>query len=225
MNKIFYKLDIDTSQNYSDLSKFINLVSEHNIKCSNDNAFLSTVGVKGFAVNIEAKDKEKFEQLLYTNNIRFESLNLSEKYYKYCLNTFPKKEKLDDTFIDGSEDIIISIEIPQIIDGPNGKQFLTEGTIARKDQIKIYTHSNERCGHHKPHVHCAYGDDNNYCVISLCSLEVIQPSNYKSARVKKIIEIVTQNLDKCRLAWNKTSGLLKFKLDADGKPINELITE
>lgn len=222
MNKIFYKLDIDTSQNYSDLSKFITLVSEHNIECYIDNAFLSTVGVKRFAVSIEAKDKEKFEQLLHANNIKFELLNLSNQYYEYCLNIFPKKEKLDDTFIDGSENIIISIEIPQIIDGPNGKQYLTEETITRKDQIKIYTHSNERCGHHIPHVHCAYGDDKNYCVISLCNLEVIQPSNYKSARVKKIIEIVTQNLDKCRLAWNKTSGFLKFKLAADGKPINEL---
>ena len=32
MNKIFYKLDIDTSRNYSDLSKFINLLSKNQIK-------------------------------------------------------------------------------------------------------------------------------------------------------------------------------------------------
>lgn len=222
MNKIFYKLDIDTSQNYSDLSKFINLLSKNQIESFYDTTFLRSIEVRGFVINIQAKDKEKFEQLLHTNNIKFELLNLSEQYYEYCLDTFPKKEKLDDTFIDGSENIIISIEIPQIIDGPNGKQYLTEETITRKDQIKIYMHSNERCGHHIPHVHCAYGDDKNYCVISLCNLEVIQPSNYKSARVNKIIEIVTQNLDKCRLAWNKTSGFLKFKLAADGKPINEL---
>lgn len=136
-------------------------------------------------VKIEATNKEKFEQLMVENNIAFKYLDLSEQYEKYCLSVSPKKEKLDDTFIDGTEDIIISLEIFPIIDGPDGKHLLTEETITRKDQIKIYTHSDERCGHHIPHVHCAYGYDRNYCVTSLCNLDVIQPLNYKSAKIKK----------------------------------------
>lgn len=224
MDKIFYQLDFDTSQNDRDMCKFINLVSKHKIETSFDTSFTYSIGLKQLVVKIEATNKEKFEQLMAENNIKFKYLDLSEQYAEYCLRAFPKKEKLDDTFVAGTEDIIISLEIFPIIDGPNGKQLLTEETITRKDQIKIYTHSDERCGHHIPHVHCAYGDDRNYCVISLCNLDVIQPLNYKSAKIKKIKEIISENINKCRLAWNKTSSILKFKIDGDGNPINELET-
>ena len=61
-----------------------------------------------------------------------------------------------------------------------------------------------------------------YCVISLCNLDVIQPLNYKSAKIKKIKEIISENINKCRLTWNKTSCILRFKIDGVGNPINEL---
>lgn len=58
MNKIFYKLDIDTSQNYSDLSKFINLLSKNQIESFYDTTFLRSIEVRGFVINIQAKDRK-----------------------------------------------------------------------------------------------------------------------------------------------------------------------
>ena len=102
-------------------------------------------------------------------------VDLSGKYDEWINKCSFKKVKLDDSFLDNEKNIqnVLEVEIPQIIELLDGSQLLTEEEIVRKDGIKLYTHSNEQCGHHIPHIHVYYNCYNNFCVISLRNFEVI----------------------------------------------------
>lgn len=116
-------------------------------------------------------------------------VDLSGKYDEWINKCSFKKVKLDDSFLDNEKNIqnVLEVEIPQIIELLDGSQLLTEEEIVRKDGIKLYTHSNEQCGHHIPHIHVYYNCDKNFCIISLRNFAVIEPSKCeKRAKIKKM---------------------------------------
>ena len=92
----------------------------------------------------------------------------------------------------------------------DGRLILNEGTIDRKDNIKIYVRSKEKSCHNIPHVHVWYNDYDNYCVISLINFELITPDNAKKRVVNNSIELIKENFDKCKIEWNKSDALIKI---------------
>jgi len=163
-----------------------------------------------FSVDVLAS--KKFESILSNNSYNYESFNLNSAYKEWKSSTENTKEKLDTRFIDNSQEQIIGeYTFPEILETENGTQILTEEEICRKDCIKIYTHSNENCGHHIPHVHIAYNDDRNYCVISLKDKSVIEPPNCQRAKIRKVVQLLNEHFDEAVDAWNRTTGFCKIK--------------
>lgn len=218
MEKIFYRIPMDLSNPY----KLICLLSNHQDKDKIgdvliESSFGFSIGVN-YLYSLTSQDSTFFESLLKENQIEFERLDLSHEYHEYQITHTVNEplEDLDSSFLcDDEMDIIIDKDIPQIICGQGTTRVLHEEEIARKDNVKIYVHSNERCGHNIPHVHIKYNDNDNYCVISLVDISVIAPKNLKNAKTKDICDLVNTHLQKSRAAWNRTNSLLKFKKDKE----------
>ena len=221
-DKVFYKLSIDNTQDFTDFCRYVNALNECNISSHTENAFAYYIGMKEMLVSINKNDINKHEEILMQKKIGFEKLELEKEYQKYLDENYPVKEKLEDSFLDKDQiNVIEEIRIPQIIEGPRGQQLLIEEKVAKEDGIKIYTHSNEQTGHNIPHVHIEYNNDRNFCVISLIDFSVIEPKKSNFAKIKKCVELVKKYCQKCRQAWNKTSGRIKFRTDSYGIPTDE----
>lgn len=219
MEKIFYRIPLDLSNPY----KLICLVANNTNK--NDlgdviieSSFGTSIGVD-YLYSLSVLSQIAFESLLEQNNIAYEKLELNNQYQEYLVTRTNNEplENLDTSFLCNDEmDIILDIDIPLVICGPGTTRVFLEEEITRKDKVKIYVHSNERCGHHIPHVHAKYNDNDNYCVISLVDISVLVPINLKNAKTKDICELVSNHLQASRAAWNRTNSLLKFTKDKDG---------
>ena len=181
----------------------------------------------GRLVYIDDKDAKVFFQKLKEKNISFEILDLNEKYDEFTKSKCtPEIEKLDDSFFLTEKEkikVITTIKIPKIIECSNGKQLLTEGKIVDKDGITLYIYSNEQSKHHKPHVHIAYNDDNNFLEIDLKNFEIIKQKkrNGNPKKVNKCIELVKEYITESRLEWNKSNARIKFKVNEKGVPTDE----
>ena len=161
--------------------------------------------------SIDGKDSKQFEEILSAHSYKYISHDLNSAYEEWKSSNSNKKEELDDKFIDASSiQIVGEYNFSEIRETENGTQILTEEEICRKDCIKIYTHSNENCGHHIPHIHVSYNNDRNYCVISLKDRSVLQPINYNSAKVKKALQLLNEHFDEAVEAWNRTTGHCKL---------------
>ena len=84
--------------------------------------------------------------------------------------------------------------------------------IIRFDSFKAKVNSNEKTGHHRPHVHIEYKNINYVCTIDDI-VEVIEPKNERTGICKYICSIVARNISKCRTEWNKISSNYKFSDD------------
>jgi len=214
LEKIFYRIPLDLTNPY----KFICLLSNHKNRDKIgeiiiESSFGFSIGID-YLYSLKSQDSSNFESLLKDNQIDYEKLDLSHKYHVYQINHTANEplENLDSSFLCNDEmDIVVDTDIPQIICGPGTTRVLHEEEIVRKDNIKIYVHSNELCGHHIPHVHVKYNDNDNYCVISLVDVSVLVPKNLKNAKTRDICKLVNTHLQKSRAAWNRTNSLLKFK--------------
>ena len=215
--KEFYIIKKQTSDPYEMVCFLAN--NMRGITVLLETRFAQYAGIHDSLYSIDSEKKESFESKLKEHGYSYQNMNLWSEYSQWVAVTKYNKPKLNADFVKNST--ILSIgeyEIPKIVETDTGAQYSTEQEICRKDQIKIYTHSNELCGHHIPHIHIAYGDDWNYCVISLVDLSVIEPCGYNGAKIKKSKEILAKHLNESRLAWNKTNGIIKFVIDKEGNP-------
>lgn len=188
-----------------------------------ESGFAKFKNIRETLYSVNYADYTAFEKLLMCNNFSFEEKLLYDDYLVWKSSITPTKKKLDDSFLDMDKIIFVGkFSFPKIVENDQGSQSLNEGQVVRKDSVKIYTNSNENCGHHTPHVHIWYGNDKNYCVISLTDYSVIEPENYTNAKIRKSIDLLKMNIVKARIAWNQTSGTLKFSLDKDGLPTSSL---
>lgn len=224
MNKTFVLVKINNKESYRDFCKYVSAINKLNFQILWNYKFQHFCEIsldEGQLVYIDEQYKDEYIVCLKKNDISFEIKDLSSKYDEW-VNIHCSKEVLDDSFYNAEcVQMVKEIEIPQIIELLDGTQLLTEEEIVRKDGIKLYTHSNEQCGHHIPHVHVWYNDDKNYCVISLKDFKVIEPCNcLKRAKIKKCVELLKKNINDSRLAWNRSSGNLKFKV-VEGIPLDE----
>ena len=169
----------------------------------------------GRLVYIDDKDTEVFLKKIKEKNISFEILDLNEKYDEFTkAKCLPEIEKLDDSFfLPNDTEIVAEEEFSEIRELPDGSQYLTEEEIVRKDCIKLKVHLKETCGHHKPHLHAEYNDVKNFCVIDLKNFSIIEPKHCeRRARFKKCIALAKKYVVQARLVWNKSSGIIKFKV-------------
>lgn len=227
MEKIFILIKINNKKSYKPFCEFVYAIYDLDFQILLNYKFQYFCKIdfnEGMLVYIDEVNKNTFINALLLKNIPFEIKDLSNEYIIWMEKKDNIYEKLDDSFLKlDLQETIVSIEIPQIIENPDGSQYLIEEEIIRKDKIKIYTHSNEQCGHHIPHVHIEYNNIRNFCVISLKDFCVLQPKNcLKSAKIKKCIALLMNYIDDARLSWNKSSGRVKFKI-VDGRPTSEFI--
>lgn len=226
MKKIFVLIKVNNKESYKLFCDFVNAIHNLTFQILWDYKFqyYCEIGFdSGHLIYIDEANKDEFIGAISKNNIPFKIMDLSRKYDEWINKCSFKKVKLDDSFLDNEKNIqnVLEVEIPQIIELPDGSQLLTEEEIVCKDGIKLYTHSNEQCGHHIPHIHVCYNGDKNFCVISLRDFAVIEPSKCeKRAKIKKCIGLLKDNIDDARLAWNRSSGNIKFKV-SNGIPLDE----
>lgn len=175
--------------------------------------------------SIEEQHKEHFEKILKDNGVSYMIVDLEEESnVLFGKKQSDLKEKLDTDFLLNTEiEIVIDEFIQVVMEGLGDQIILHEEEVARRDKIRIYTHSNEQCGHHIPHVHVEYNNDKNYCVIDLSNYDIIQPKDYSSAKIKSIIPLLKEHIVQARTAWNRTTGMMKFILDNDGNPTDKYI--
>lgn len=218
MDKVFYKIPLDVANPY----KLVCLISNinNNDELGNvliESSFGFSIGID-YLYSVSEHQHTFFENILNENNIIYERLELNKLYNDYKKNHIANEpvENLDTSFFcDDCIDIFLDEDIPQIICGQGETRVLLEEEIVRKDNIKIYVHSNERCGHHLPHVHVKYNDNDNYCVINLVDITVLVPSNLRNAKTKVISDLLGHHIQKARAAWNRTNSLLKFIKNGD----------
>lgn len=188
-----------------------------------ENRFAASLGITDPLYSIDTAKRDVFELILSDNGFTFERLMVDDEYNNWVNSLYCKNEELEDEFLNHTDVFLIrEFFVPRILEGIDGNQIITEEEVKRKDNIRIYTHSNENCGHHIPHVHVKYGDKKNYCVISLTDCSVIEPQKKQGAKIRKCMELLNTCIDDARLAWNRTSGLQKFVIDETGKPTNML---
>lgn len=218
MDKVFYKIPLDVTNPY----KLICLISNNNNQAELGNivvesSFGFSIGID-YLYSLSEHQQTYFENLLNQNNIAYEKLEINKQYQDYKKNHIANEplENLDTSFLcDDKMEVFLDVDIPQIICGQGETRVLHEEEIVRKDNVKIYVHSNERCGHHLPHVHVKYNDNDNYCVINLVDITVLVPSNLHNAKTRDICELLSCHIQTARAAWNRTNSLLKFIKSGD----------
>lgn len=219
--KVFYTVEEndDYQKKYENSYRFVCLVANEPVRSNVNNIlqekrFGKKIGLSNlYSVPIEYE--VYFDKVLKENNFKFTKYDLENKYEEYLQETEPNEsyEILDTSFLQGQQPIyILDVDVPEIILSSGENRSLTEGTVDRKDNIKIYIHTNEKCGHHIPHIHVKYNENDNYCVLSLVDLSVIVPEKLKksNAKLKEIRKLVTKNMQKARKEWNSCDNLLKF---------------
>lgn len=224
MNKIFYKLDIDYRKDLRSLCDFITLTYANGIKSYIDYRFVYSLGIKGFVVGIEINNKEQFESLLLSHDINYVFLGLSKEYSFYKSNNSHEKASINSLTSKNDDKIIPIFTVNDDVYGSSKtSRTLSEGFLFKQAQISIYIKSNEMSGHFVPHVHCNYGDKINYCVLSLIDMKVLSPKNKCLKNLSKIVKVVSEHINECRVGWNKAISLIKFKTDSNNQPTDELI--
>lgn len=210
--KVFYKIDNRNNAFTTFICDLRNLELECYQNCSFE-YYVKQYGL--FCFNED--DIQRAEKEMTRYNVQYIKVGLSDEYaiFKNSHQNLDNTEELDKDYIDNdSMNFIASDSFPRIILMPDGRQLLTEGTVAKSDydKIKIYINSNERAGHNIPHIHAQYNTNRNYCVVSLVDLKIIEPKELKegNAKTKKIIKLINDNLLKAREEWNRCDNLLKF---------------
>lgn len=216
-NIVFYLLNINTKESYSKFYEYIDYLNKYNISAYQNQFFqYEAMGLDcGQLVYISIENEDVFLEILDKCKIEAEKKDILSDYNIWLKKRTIKKERLKQINVDETTiEIIHEESFPKIYEALDGSQYLTEETIIKKDKIRIYTNSNEQTGHHIPHVHIQYNEENNFCVVSLIDLSIIEPKgNPKTARIKKCINLLEIHINKARLAWNKTSGNIKFKVE------------
>ena len=217
---VFYFVDVDCRDSYRDFCNYVNGLYSYNVSVYWNQRFQYDYmkSLKGQLVYLSIEDEEIFKSILKKCNVSFEKKEILDKYNDWLDSRTVKKERLDSNSIDENKmEVFYKEQIPEIIETLDGSQYLTEETVAKKDSIKLYTYSNEQSGHFTPHVHVQYNQEKKFCVISLVDFKVLAPNNCPlTPKVKKCIELLKDNIDDAREAWNKTNAQIKFKY-VDGK--------
>lgn len=206
----FYTIQAKDKDNPYEVAIFLanNL---RNIQILFESNFAFSIGMDIRLYSVDVLESQRFEAILSDNSYDFESYELNSAYEEWKSSTMNIPKALDSRFIENDqEQIICECSFPEIRETENGTQILTEEEICRKDCIKIYTHSNENCGHHVPHVHVAYNDNRNFCVISLIDKSVIEPVNCRRAKANKAVQLLNEHFDEAVNAWNRTTGHCKI---------------
>lgn len=208
--RMFYNVQPQDDTNPYEVICFLaNQMLGIQILIESDFAYSQGMDIRLFSVS--ENDCRKFETILSSFSYNYKKFDLNDAYKKWKASSDNQKETLDDDFIDSDFiQVVGEYSFPEILETNNGTQILTEEEICRRDCIKIYTHSNENCGHHIPHVHVAYNDERNYCVISLNDKSVIEPKNCRRARIKKAVQLLSEHYDEAVKAWNRTTGHIRI---------------
>lgn len=166
-----------------------------------------------YICSISILDEYMFETKLKAAKISYEKFPLNKEYKDYIksINLNDDYDRLKSSFLDEKNTILIAeTEIGDAELYSDIAKTLLEGTVNKKDKMKLYIHSNEKCGHSTPHIHAAFGDDKNYSSISLIDLQIIESNHAYCKKDKMLIDFVEDNLQKARQEWNKCETLLKF---------------
>lgn len=217
MNRYFYQIPLDQSNPYKLVCLIANYPHDDLGDVVPEYKFGIQIGLTNL-YSLSSSDPKTFECLLDQHNIAYRKCDLEVQYQLFIQNHNPNEpiDRLETSFL--CDENVVSIaetEIPEIICASGTSRILLEEEISRKDKMKIYVHSNERCGHHIPHVHAKYNDNENYCVINLVDVTIIQPKDLHNAKTKELCKFVNDNLQNSRAAWNRTNSLLKFKRIGD----------
>lgn len=171
-------------------------------------------------VNEDAKSK--FEKACMSLSINVEELDLWTEFERYSLSELPYVPSKQSPISTSNQKAICESTFEHIICGEGITQVLTEGTVARKDNIRIYINTNEETNHHIPHCHVDYNNEKNYCVLSLIDLTKIAPDgDRRNAIIKKAQGVLRDNLQDARKMWNsiKSKGKFVFR---DGQYTDEV---
>lgn len=183
-----------------------------------------------FLVIIESRVKNEFIDMCSKNDIGFRFYDeLIPEYERYVDMKVNEKESLSKNDFDNVQvyEVVTEKEIEPIICGEGTTRILLEKTIEKTAKLKIWIGSNERTGHHLPHVHADY-DNEKYAVFNLIDLSVIdsRAKTGLNAKTKELKELIEQNIIKAREIWNQTNALLKFPTITDQIPYTpQLIKE
>lgn len=221
MKKFYAIKQKDASNPYELILLIANLLPKSQVLI--ESSFAKSQGIQETLYSVDFADCEAFEELLIKNSFGFEEKSLYDNYLIWESSMKTTEIKSDDDFLDLDNIILVGeYSFSKIIENNRGLQSLNESEVVRQDSIKIYTNSNEDSGHHIPHVHIWYGNNKNYCVISLIDYSVIEPERHINAKIRKAIDLLKKDIAKARIAWNQTSGKLKFSLDMNGIPTSEI---
>lgn len=206
----FYTIQAKDKDNPYEVAIFLaNNIQNMQILLESNFAFSIGMDIRLYSVDV--LESQRFEAILSDNSYNYKSYDLNSAYEEWKSSTMNIPKVLDSSFIDNDqEQIICEYSFPEIRETENGTVILNEEEICRKDCIKIYTHSNENCGHHVPHVHVAYNDNRNFCVISLIDKSVIEPVNCRRAKAKKAVQLLNEHFNEAVDAWNRTTGHCKI---------------
>lgn len=206
----FYTIQAKDKDNPYEVAIFLaNNIQNMQILLESNFAFSIGMDIRLYSVDV--LESQRFEAILSDNSYNYKSYDLNSAYEEWKSSTMNIPKVLDSSFIDNDqEQIICEYSFPEIRETENGTVILNEEEICRKDCIKIYTHSNENCGHHVPHVHVAYNDNRNFCVISLIDKSVIEPVNCQRAKAKKAVQLLSEHFNEAVDAWNRTTGHCKI---------------
>lgn len=219
MNKNFYIVNLDYSKSYKPLCDLVNYSAINQIHWIIETSFSSYLKLDKILYSCNKEDTEKFEEMLKKYNVSFKKVSGKEKDYQDYLNTFSRGSTCGKKIPDNNQKLIFEEKVPQIIEGSNGRQYLTEGTIINKDKIRVYVESNEMCKHNIPHAHVDYNHDFNVFSISLVDFSILA-GNSKGPKARKAIELLTNNIVKAKQIWNTCANHSKFDCNDKGDLLN-----
>lgn len=104
---------------------------------------------------------------------------------------------------------------PEMINNDGSFHFF-ERVLVRDQQIRIFVHSNEVCGHSRPHVHATY-DHYEYQISIDDPIEILRadgPDRYGLFLIKGYFS--PSKIQDFRKAWNGIKSDYKF-IEANGK--------
>lgn len=98
------------------------------------------------------------------------------------------------------------LELARFMIMPDPTRFVE---LTRQDGVKFIVHSNEKCGHHKVHVHIECGDAEY--VLSIPEANILAASGKISKfKLKKAQEYVKDNSAFFAEGWNKYTNWIKI---------------
>lgn len=224
MNRAFYLMGKEITRNY-EWTKLVNYpYSNYNFGLKPEVKFWIYACEKNKAYNelrkeytlysISSDKKTIFEKSCNETGIEVKQIDLEKLYDEFIQKKSANNTTLLEHIPEENRIYFCSKTIPHIEDNIGTRQNLYEFLINKKDdELKLYINAEGKGKHNTPHCHVEYKNNENYCVLSLVDYRLLEPKNGVRTKIlNKAQELLQENIQHAREIWNRTDGLLKFKV-------------